>query len=137
MKTGLEKVGLLSKMRKLEAGINTVLTREFGKVDLSGGQWQRLAVARAYYKDSGMVILDEPTSAIDPKSEKEMYDMFRELSENKTTIIVTHRLAMTRFADRIVVLHEGKIEETGTHDELMKRNGRYAYMYQIQKESYL
>lgn len=132
----LEKVGLLSKMRKLEAGMNTVLTREFGKVDLSGGQWQRLAVARAYYKDSEMIILDEPTSAIDPKSEKEMYDMFRELSENKTTIIVTHRLAMTRFVDRIVVLHEGKIEEIGTHEELMKRNGRYAYMYRVQKESY-
>ncbi len=117
-------------------GYDTMLSREFDGIDLSGGQWQRLAVARGLYRDSRFMVLDEPTSAIDPIEEGIMYRKFQELINNKMGIIVTHRLGSTKMADRILVLKSGKLVENGTHGELMKKNGYYASLYQEQAQWY-
>lgn len=116
--------------------INTMLSREFNGIDLSGGQWQRVALARGLYKNSELIILDEPTAAIDPIKETELYNKFKEISKGKTAVIVTHRLGSTKIADRIVVLKEGRIAEIGTHDQLISKNGVYAKMYAGQAKWY-
>lgn len=132
----LDEVGMLSVVRQLGDGKNTVLSRRLGGTDLSGGQWQRLAIARGYYRDAQLLILDEPTSAIDPKFEQEIYDLFRRMAKGRTAIIITHRLAMAKDADRILLFDRGRIAECGNHEMLMKQGGKYAYMYEMQKENY-
>ena len=117
-------------------GIKTILSREFEGVDLSGGQWQRIATARGLFRTHEFIILDEPTAAIDPLEETRIYKRFAELVKNKTAILITHRLGSARIADRIAVMHEGKIVETGTHDSLIKSNGKYAEMWLAQSEGY-
>ena len=117
-------------------GINTILSREFDGIDLSGGQWQRVALARGLYKNSDLIILDEPTSAIDPIKETELYKKFKEISKGKTAVIVTHRLGSAKIADRIVVFNKGRIDEVGTHDELVSKSGIYAKMYAAQAKWY-
>lgn len=117
-------------------GYNTMLSKEFDGLDLSGGQWQRLALARGLYRVSKFIILDEPTSAIDPIEEGIMYRKFQELIQNKMGVIVTHRLGSTKMADRILVLREGKLVELGTHTELMEKNGYYAILYREQAKWY-
>lgn len=111
--------------------------REFGGIELSGGQKQRIAILRAKYKNGNLYAFDEPTSAIDPLQEKMIYDSLIKTTKGKTTIIISHRLALTRLCDLIVVLKEGKIIEKGTHDELMKMNSEYAAMWKSQAELYL
>lgn len=114
----------------------TLLGREFGGRELSGGEWQQLSCARGFYKDSNFVVLDEPTSAIDPLREKALYDWFREELRGKTGIIVTHRLGAVQLADRIVVLRHGRIAEMGTHKELLEAGGAYAALWKAQAAAF-
>lgn len=118
-------------------GYDTMLSREFDGVDLSGGQWQRVAIARGFYRAHGMIVLDEPTAAIDPIEETKIYHKFAEISKGKTSIIVTHRLGSAKIADRIVVMDRGRIVSIGTHEELMHIEGKYAEMYNAQAQWYV
>ena len=113
-----------------------MLSREFGGVDLSGGQWQRVAIARGLYRPHAFIILDEPTAAIDPLEETRVYRKFAELSRGRTAVIVTHRMGSARIADRIVVMKDGVIDDMGTHEALMARGGLYAAMVAAQAEWY-
>ena len=117
-------------------GLDCLLSREFGGVDLSGGEWQKLAMARGIYRNHSFIVLDEPVAAIDPLREAEIYKMYADIAKGKTVIIVTHRLSSVQFADRIVVLKSGSIAETGTHKELLEHNGVYAEMFAAQREWY-
>ena len=119
----------------LEKGYETFLSRQVkGGVQLSGGQWQKLAIARAFYRDAKLLILDEPTSAVDALSEEKIFDNIRENAKNKTTLIVSHRFATVRKAKRIIVINNGEIVEDGKHEDLMNQNGLYAKMYRTQVE---
>ncbi len=115
---------------------DVMLSPEFGGVDLSGGQWQRIAIARGLYRSHEFIVLDEPTAAIDPIEETKIYTMFRDLSKGKCAIIVTHRLGSAKLADRIVVMDNGKIADMGTHEELIARPGKYAEMWAAQAQWY-
>ena len=119
-----------------EAGKDTLLGKEFGGKEISGGQWQKLAVARGFYKDADFIALDEPTSAIDPLGEAAIYQTFKEGLRGRTGIIVTHRLGAVKLANRIIVLKCGKIAEFGTHSELMAAKGQYFRFFESQKELY-
>ena len=117
-------------------GIHTKLSREFEGVDLSGGQWQRVATARGLYRNYDFIVLDEPTAAIDPIEETRLYKKYAELTKGKIALLVTHRLGSVRIADRIAVMEGGKIVETGTHESLLAAKGVYAKMWAAQAESY-
>lgn len=114
----------------------TMLGKEFGGADLSGGQWQRIAIARGLYRAHDFIVLDEPTAAIDPIEETRLYRKFADMTRGKTSVIVTHRLGSARIADRIIVMDRGQIAESGTHDELMAREGTYAEMFRSQAHYY-
>lgn len=118
-------------------GFDTVLSREFDGVDLSGGQWQKIAISRGDYKDSNIIILDEPTSAIDPIEEEVIFNNFLNMAENKTAIIITHKMSITRFVDKIIVMEDGYLKEFGSHDELIRVNGLYKKMYTQESKSYV
>lgn len=105
-------------------------------MDLSGGQWQRVAMARALMNHAPVLLLDEPTAALDPVSESQLYDKFGEISKNRTTIFISHRLGSTRLADHILVLKDGCIREQGSHEGLMAEQGVYAAMYETQQSWY-
>ncbi|MCL2772559.1 MAG: ABC transporter ATP-binding protein/permease [Oscillospiraceae bacterium] len=113
-------------------GLDTMLSREFDGVDLSGGQWQRVAISRGFYRDSDIIVLDEPTAAIDPIEESAIYRKFIEAAKDKTAVIVTHRMGSAKIAERIVVMKDGEIVQIGSHDELMQTGGLYADMYKAQ-----
>jgi ATP-binding cassette subfamily B protein len=117
-------------------GLKTILSREFGGTDLSGGQWQRVAIARGLYRIHNIIVLDEPTAAIDPIEETNLYRQFARLAKGKTAIIVTHRLGSARIADRIVVLKDGSIDDIGTHEQLIARQGFYAQLFRAQAKWY-
>lgn len=136
--TALEYAGLWEKVSSLEKGMDTYFDKEVHAkaVDFSGGEKQKLALARAIYMDRPFLILDEPTSALDPIAENKMYLQFNEITKNNTALFISHRLASTRFCDRIIHMEKGKIIEYGTHDELMKMNGKYAEMFRIQSQYY-
>jgi ATP-binding cassette subfamily B protein len=122
---------------RLPRGYDQVLGRRFeGGVDLSGGQWQRIALARAYLRDAQILVLDEPTAALDARSEYEVFERFAELTAGKTALLISHRFSTVRMADRIVVLADGRIAECGTHRELLRRGGEYAEMFELQASSY-
>ncbi len=112
------------------------LGREFGGLELSGGEWQRLAIARAYFKKHDVIVFDEPTAAIDPVMEKEILDKFMLLAENKTVVLITHRLGSARLADRILVMDDGRIIEEGSHEQLLAMDGTYAAMFRDQAQWY-
>lgn len=107
-----------------------------GGVDLSGGEWQKIALARAYLRDAQLLILDEPTAALDARSEHEVFERFAELTEGKMSLLISHRFSTVRMADRILVLENGRIAEQGRHDELVKNGGRYAEMFELQAANY-
>jgi ATP-binding cassette subfamily B protein len=122
---------------ELDKGYDTVLGKMFtGGVDLSGGQWQKIGLARAFMSQAQVLILDEPTAAVDAIAEHDLFERFRQLTKGKMTFLVSHRFSTVRMADRIVVLEKGEIVETGTHDQLMQRRGRYEEMFRLQAESY-
>lgn len=112
------------------------LGKDVGGTDLSGGQWQKLAIARAYYRDRNFIVLDEPTSNLDPLAEAEVFRKYMVMAQGKTVIMVTHRISIASLADRIVVFREGKIVEDGTHGELLAKNGEYARLYAAQAQFY-
>ena len=133
----LEEVELAERVRKMKDGLKTQLYNNNGAgVDVSGGEAQRLAIARALYKDAPFVILDEPTAALDPIAEAQIYENFNEMVRNKTAIYISHRMSSCKFCDRIVVLDAGNIAEMGTHDTLLAENGIYARLYQTQAQYY-
>ncbi|MDQ7993379.1 MAG: ABC transporter ATP-binding protein [Propionicimonas sp.] len=122
----------------LPDGFDTPLSRMFaGGRDLSGGQWQRVALARSFYRDAPMVILDEPSASLDPRAEHELFSTLRSALHGRTALFISHRFSTVRGADRIYVLHEGEVVEQGSHDELMARDGRYAELYRLQSAAYV
>ncbi len=125
-------------IEKLPAGYDTPLTRVFEEngIELSGGQWQKLSVARAFYKNSEFLILDEPTASLDPMAEQEVFDRFQELSKDKITLFVSHRLSGAVNADKIAVLEYGKLVELGNHKELMDKKGKYFLLFSTQAHRY-
>lgn len=138
--TMFDKVGLLDKINSLPKGRDTMMFREFDRdgVQLSGGEQQKLAIARALYKDAPVVILDEPTAALDPIAEYEIYCKFNDLVGGKTAVYISHRLSSCKFCDRIAVFSEGTIKELGTHDELIDREGGvYSEMFRAQAQYYI
>ncbi len=130
--------GLTDKVKSLGNGMETMLVKNVNEdgAELSGGELQKLMLARALYKDSPYIILDEPTAALDPIAETEMYLRYHELTKNKTAVYISHRLSSTRFCDRIIFLSDGEIAEVGSHDELMRQNGQYADMFRLQSHYY-
>lgn len=124
--------------KELPNGVNTVLLREFDDdgLMLSGGEQQKIAIARAFYKDCPYIILDEPSANLDPVSEYELNKAISRECDDRTVVFISHRLSTTRHADRILMLENGKIIESGSHDELMKKDGKYAYMFRLQAEKY-
>lgn len=126
-----------SVIQRLPAQYDQVLGRRFrGGVDLSGGEWQKLAIARAYMRDAQLIILDEPTAALDARAEFEVFQRFRELIRGKTGVIISHRFSSVRMADRILVLVDGTVEAAGTHEELLAQRGRYAELFELQAAGY-
>ncbi len=124
-------------LRKLPGDLEQMLGRRFeGGVDLSGGEWQKFALARAYLRDAQVLILDEPTAALDAVAEFEVFKRFSELSEGRMALLISHRFSTVRMADRIVVLEDGAIREQGTHDQLLSRGGLYAEMFELQAANY-
>jgi ATP-binding cassette subfamily B protein len=124
-------------IEKLPAGYDQVLGKRFRTgVELSGGEWQKVAIARAYMRDAQVLILDEPTAALDARSEFEVFQRFKDLSEGKTAVLISHRFSSVRMADRILVLADGRIEAAGTHDELIAQGGRYKELFDLQAAGY-
>jgi ATP-binding cassette subfamily B protein len=123
----------------LEAvGYDTILSKEFeGGTDLSVGQWQRVALARAFFRDAPFIVLDEPTAALDPRAEYELFQSIRELCAGRSVLLISHRFSSVRSADRIYVLESGRVTEHGSHAELMTRNGLYAELFTLQASAYL
>lgn len=134
----IDKAGLTEKIKSLPKGIETHLGRRVFKdgVEFSGGQTQRLMLARALYKNAPILVLDEPTAALDPIAENDIYQKYNEMTHGRTSFFISHRLASTRFCDRIIFVDGGKIAEEGTHDELLKNGGGYAYLFEVQSKYY-
>ena len=122
----------------LDAGYDTDMTRSFNDngVELSGGQWQKVAISRAFFSNSPVIILDEPSSALDPEAEDEIFRSFKKLCEDKSGILISHRLSSSILVDKIILLENGKLIESGTHNELVEKNGRYAELYRMQADKY-
>ena len=138
VRASLIEAGLGDKIDSLSKGTKSMMMKGIfdDSVDFSGGERQKLMLARALYKDAPFMILDEPTAALDPIAENEIYLKYDEMTKDKTSVYISHRLASTRFCDRIFFMENGDITEIGSHDELMKTNGKYAYMYDIQSHYY-
>ena len=134
----LELAGLSSKVKSLPSELETQVTRDVYEdgTELSGGETQRLMLARVIYRNSPVILLDEPTAALDPIAENEIYLRYNEIAEGNISVFISHRLASTRFCDRILYLEDGGIVEEGTHDELMSAGGKYAELFEVQSKYY-
>lgn len=131
--------GLKDKMERLPDGVQTYVYKNYVKngFEPSGGEGQKIALARALYKNSAIIILDEPTSALDPKAEAEIYQNFSTLVYGKTAVFISHRMSSSKFCDHIAVFENGEIREYGTHDELMQKQGAYYTMFEMQAQYYI
>ena len=134
----LKKAGLFETTEKFSQGLDTKVGQEvfLDGVRFSGGETQKLILARALYKNGPILILDEPTAALDPIAENDIYMKYRDMTKGKTSLFISHRLASTRFCDRIIFLADGMIAEEGTHGELLKANGKYAELFAVQSKYY-
>ncbi len=139
IKEALADSGLMERVERMEKGIDTPLTTEFMEdgMDLSGGESQKLAIARVFYRKAGLMILDEPSSALDPIAEYQLNHAMLSATKDKTVIFISHRLSTTRLADRIIMLEQGRIVEQGSHCELLERDGKYAQMWRVQAGAYI
>jgi ATP-binding cassette subfamily B protein len=132
-----QRTGADEVIAKLPGGYEQVIGKRFRTgIDLSGGEWQKIAIARAYMRDAQLLILDEPTAALDARAEYEVFQRFKELGAGKTALLISHRFSSVRMADRIVVLGEGRVEAIGTHEELLAQGGRYAELFELQAAGY-
>ncbi len=138
VKDCIEKAGLTERIESLPAGYETHIGRKVYEdgIELSGGEMQRLMLARALYKNAPVIVLDEPTAALDPLAEHDIYQKYNAMTGARTSIYISHRLASTRFCDRIIYLKKGKITESGTHEELLRANGEYACLFKVQSKYY-
>jgi len=134
----LTKATFSDKLSSLPKGIDTQLTKEFSEdgTELSGGEAQKVAIARIFARPYELLIMDEPSSALDPIAEYKLNHTILEYSEDKTVIFISHRLSTTRMADRILMFDDGRLIEDGSHEELMKKGGKYAEMFRLQAEKY-
>lgn len=135
----LSKVGLMDRINKLKYGIHTNVYKNFDEngFEPSGGEGQKIAIARALFKNAPIVVLDEPTAALDPKAEYEIYKQFNNLVDGKTAIYISHRLSSAKFCDKIAVFNNGKIAEYGSHDELIRKRGQYSKLFDMQAQFYV
>jgi ATP-binding cassette subfamily B protein len=131
-----QRAGADGAIQALPKGYDTVLSRQFGGVDLSTGQWQRVALARAFLRDAPLVVLDEPTAALDPRAERDLFETVASLYRSRSAVLISHRLSSVRFADRICVLAGGRITESGTHEDLLAAGGAYAELFELQARAY-
>lgn len=138
VRESLRQVGLWGKISGLPAQENSYISQQLEKsgVDFSGGEQQKLLIARAYYQNGKLLVLDEPTSALDPIAESKIYEQYYGMTQDKTALFISHRLASTKFCDEILYLEKGKVKERGSHEELLKRQGAYARMFDIQSQYY-
>ena len=139
VKSALKKSGFHNRLSTMPEGLNTYLYKDFNKkgIIISGGEAQKIAIARAIYKNAPFIILDEPTAALDPIAEAEIYGKFNEITGDKTAIYISHRLSSCKFCDKIIVFHEGSVIQTGTHQELAAdKNGKYFQLWTAQAQYY-
>ncbi len=134
--TAAARAGAEPLLQALPQGLATPLGRQFGGRELSGGEWQKLALARAFMRDAQLLVLDEPTAALDVVTEHDLYTRFHELTRGNMTLLISHRFSTVRMADRILYLADGTIREEGSHAELLARDGEYARLYRLQAELY-
>ena len=134
----MENAGIKEYVEELPQGTNTHVGKNvyLDGVLFSGGQLQRLMLARALYKDGAILVLDEPTAALDPIAENDIYLKYHDMTKGKTSIFISHRLASTRFCDRIIFMEHGKIKEEGTHESLLEKDGAYARLFEVQSRYY-
>ena len=137
LSSAAERAGAAELVDRLPDGLDTQLGREFGGRELSDGEWQKLALSRAYLRDAQLLVLDEPTASLDVQTEYEIYTRFHELTRDRITLLISHRFSTVRMADRILFLANGRIQEAGTHAELLERNGEYAGLYRLQAAQFL
>jgi ATP-binding cassette, subfamily B, bacterial len=136
LRTALQQAGALTLTEQLPQGLETLLGREFGGRELPGGEWQKLSLARAFVRDAQLLVLDEPTAALDVPTEYDVYRRFHDLTRGRMTVLISHRFSTVRMADQILVLEGGRIVEAGTHNELVVRAGHYAELFEMQAGRY-
>ncbi|MGI8913085.1 MAG: ATP-binding cassette domain-containing protein [Chloroflexota bacterium] len=137
LEAAVERAGASEILARLPDGYATLLGPDVGGVDLSGGQWQRVALARGFFREAQMLVPDEPTAALDPLAELAIFERFLELARNRTALLISHRLGMARLADRVLVLVHGQLVEAGPHDLLVQAGGEYAALFGVQARWYV